>query len=130
MNASSIPVSYFQTSAALERANDLDIIAGSERRCRPFRPPHHVAVNRNGEKPRVRVDAALGQQVGDRRRRHVFLDAVDLETGHTAALSRVAAGAEAKRAGENGSALSGSLPVSTSWLTTAAVTGVKRMPLR
>src|SRR6266436_4698278 len=96
----------------------------------PFGAAHDIAVDRHREKPGVRIDAALGEKLRDRRDRQLLLDAIDHEAGHTASFARTGGGAEVKRSGENGREFSGSRPVSTKALTTAAVTGVKRMPLR
>src|SRR5438874_8823071 len=103
-----------KNSSALQRANDLDAVAGGERGCRPVAAAHDGAVDGDGEKPRLRVDAAFGEQLGDGGDPHLLLDAVDLEAGHCAASSAATlrrAGSEAKRSGENGRAISGSRPL-------------------
>ena len=111
---------------AMQRANDLDRVAGIQGRVVPDGASHHRAVDRDGEKSRAGIDAARGEKLGDRRCRDLLVDAVDLEPGHCAA----SAGAGLNRLGANGTALSGRMPLSTYALTTAAVTGVSRMPLR
>src|ERR1700676_3862380 len=109
-------------SAALKRAHDLDIVARMERRLWPFGAVYHGAVDGDGDKACLGVDAAQGEQLGDRRRRHLRLDAVDAQPGHKAPWAMVStlagpnrSGADrsgAKRSGENGRAVSGSVPLS------------------
>src|SRR5205814_8054375 len=127
--ASSITL-FLRNSAALKRADNLDIIAGGQGRPRPFGAAHDSAVDGDSEKPSFRVNAARGEQLGDRRHRQLLLNPVDLEAGHPASRARTGAGAAATRSGENGRAVSGNRPVRTKVLTTAAVTGLNRMPLR
>src|SRR5947199_9954147 len=79
-------ISPAQTSSALQRADNLDPIAGGERRRRPIGTPHHGAVDRDSKKPHRRVDPAVGEELGDCGDRNLFLDAVDLEAGHWAAI--------------------------------------------
>src|SRR5438105_2074897 len=108
-----------RNSAALKRADDLDVVAGRQGRPRPFGAAHDSAVDRDGEKPGFRVDAPQGEQLGDRRRRQLLLDPIYLQAGHTASRVRSGDDAVAKRSGENGRAFSGSRPLSTNELTTA-----------
>src|SRR5437773_9553405 len=99
--------------AALERAYDLDVVAGREPRLRPLGAAHHSAVDGDGEEARLGVDAALGQELGDRRHRHLRLFPVDAQPRHKASTAGCASRASpAKRSGENGRAISGSIPVS------------------
>src|ERR1700722_2452472 len=104
-------------SPALQRADDLDRVTGVERSLIPGRAAHHRAVDRDGEKPRGRVDAARREKLRDRRHRDLLVDAVDLEPGHCAAS---ATGDDfsswvdfdwAKRCGSKGRAISGSRPL-------------------
>src|SRR5665213_622754 len=119
--------SYTKFSAALQRAHDLDLVARGERRGAPFRATNHGAVEGDGEEPCAGVDAARGEQLGDRRRGDLGGLAVDPERGHCAAASSAAG---AKRSGLKGRARSERRPVSTNPLITWAETGVSRMPLR
>src|SRR5579863_6680541 len=103
-------------SAALQWADDLDLVAGRERNHRPLGAAHHGAVDRDGEEAGLGVDAALDEQLGDRGHRHLCLDPVDAQPRHGAptTLAEYPARAPfgAKRSGENGPAISGSVPVS------------------
>src|SRR5579884_4355933 len=122
----------YKNSAALVGTDDFDIVAGGQARRRPFRPPHHRAVDGDGEEAGGGVDAAVGQQLGDRRRRAFLGDAVDAQPDHcaTAGASRRRVCAAAKRSGPNGRATSGTRPFKTKSAMTPALTGVSRMPLR
>src|SRR5947207_6656703 len=96
--------SYSTNSAALERTDDFDIIAGGQRRRRPFGAAHHGAVDGDGEKPGLGIDALLDEQLGDRRDRDFDLRAVDPEMHHRAsapaAARRPGVSAAAKRSGD------------------------------
>src|SRR6185312_15305272 len=120
--------SYTKILAALQRADDLDLVSGREPCAAPLGTADNGAIDGDGEKPRRGVDAALGEQLRDRRHREFGLLAVDPQRRHCAAASICAGGA--KRSGLKGRASSESRPVRTNSLITAAVAGVNRIPLR
>src|SRR6266581_6708740 len=100
--------------APLERAYDLDVVAGREPRFRPLGAAHHGAVDGDGEEAGLGVDTALGQELGDRRHRHLRLFPVDAQPRHKASAAPAGCttrASPAKRSGENGRAISGSIPV-------------------
>ena len=105
-----------QVPAAQERAVYLYRVAGRQDCGRPLGAAHHGAVDRDREKARPGVDAAQGEQLGDRRNRHLRFDPVDAQPRHNASATLAACPARAslaeKRSGENGRAISGSIPLS------------------
>src|SRR5947207_1384279 len=107
--------SYSTNSAALEGTDDFDSVASGQRRRRPFGAAHHGAVDGDGKKPGLGIDALLGQQLGDRRDRDFGFRAVDPETHHRAsapaAARRPRVSAATKRSGDIGRAISGNRPV-------------------
>ncbi len=87
-------------SSPLERADDLNLVAGRERGDRPLGAAHDGAVDRDGEKAGLGVDAALAEQLGDRRHRHLRLDPVDAQPHHSASAALAGCPTRAASRGE------------------------------
>src|SRR5437764_647251 len=115
-SGSAIKRSYNKNSAALKRAHDFNTVSRGKRRSRPLGAADDAAIDRDCKKARGRVDALLGQQLRHRCGGEFRILAVDPELHRhafpptTASLGR-AGSAVAKRSGENGRAISGSLSV-------------------
>src|SRR6266851_5495921 len=111
--ASAAAMCVMTPSPAAKRADDLDLIAGGERQRAPGGGRCHDPIHRDGDAA-APFDAARAQQLGDIGRGQRLLAAVDADA---CAHASTFAGA-AKRSLANGR------------ITSSAVTGVSRMPLR
>src|SRR6516164_8647939 len=107
-------------SAALQRTDDLDLVAGRKLSGGPFRTTHDCAVDGDGEKACRRVDTTGDEQLCHGRRGDFFLDAVDPHPRHRASIAPAGSDLSAvwgrgfrKRSGVNGCALLANRPVNT-----------------
>src|SRR5260370_26153204 len=123
--ASAAAMCVMAASPAAEGADDLDLVAGGERKLGPGARRCHDPIHRDGDAA-APFDAARAQQLGDIGRGQRFLAAVDPDAcAHASSFP-----GPAKRSMANGRIVSSTSPLRMNRLTAAAVTGVSRMPLR
>src|SRR5262245_24845454 len=124
------------SSTALTGANDLDTVAGTQRRMRPGRARDDGAVHRHGDSALGDVERLLFQQRRYCCDNERLVLAVDTDArlggnlGHCILLHSAAARCESNRSMPNGRITGSASPSSTSRAMASAVMGVSRMPLR